>query len=106
MSRTQNIGWHRGRPRLWMEGAWLADMGFPKGMPYKVAFGPNAIEFAACGIGATDGERRVSGKQKAGQWIPIIDINGSCLQFSGKVTIDGGAGVMTVRPAERLKETA
>lgn len=56
--RTVKIGEHRGGPRLWLEGKWLHDAGFEKGM--KIATAAMFGEFIICR--QDSGDRIISGK--------------------------------------------
>jgi DNA (cytosine-5)-methyltransferase 1 len=80
-TRTYSIGVNRGRPRLWLEGTWLADAGFPRGAAFKTL-----ADQAAGTLTLTtheDGDRHVSGKTKGARQVSIIDINMAGLDFLG-----------------------
>jgi DNA (cytosine-5)-methyltransferase 1 len=80
-SKTLNIGMNRGKARLWIEGNWLAQAGFARGMAYTVeAFPDNGV----ISIKATpDGSRKVAGTTSR----PIMD-----LTKAGDMAAIGGAG--------------
>lgn len=69
------LGKHRGNLRLWFETLKLADVGLPKGTRYDLFEMPDGtLEIRP---DAVEGARVVSGKEKGGKTIPIIDINSS-----------------------------
>jgi hypothetical protein len=99
VSRTFTLGSNRGKPRLWLEGAWLAKLGFDaKQTQYRVYIlpGRNRIEIEA-GVGGTY-PRRVSGKGDR----PIIDITGDQLApFAGRtLTLTGTRGRIIITAEE------
>lgn len=66
-SAVHKIGKNRDKPRIWIEGKYLEQAGFPKGTIIKVNFEPNKII-----ITPGEGDNTVSGKKDK---YPIIDIN-------------------------------
>ena len=63
----RKIGSNRGRARVWLEGAWLADNGWARGVRFNVAMGAGRIVLER----APDGSRKVCGKANKHS---IIDI--------------------------------
>jgi len=97
MTKEISLGVNRGRPRLWLEGQWLAEGGFTRHARYTVAVQTDRTLKLVI---APDGERKVSGKtKKDGSDHPIIDFNGSDLQpYAGVVlSLTIAAGVITIR---------
>jgi len=80
-SKTLNVGLNRGKARLWIEGNWLAQAGFARGMAYEVtAYPDNGV----ISIKATpDGSRKVAGTVDR----PIMD-----LTKASDMAAIGGAG--------------
>ncbi len=70
-SKTLNIGMNRGKARLWIEGNWLAQAGFVRGMAYTVRAMPanNMLLIYA----DEQGSRRVAGTDSR----PIMDLTAS-----------------------------
>lgn len=71
--RSINVGEHRGKGRVWLEGNWLIDAGFARGTWYNVTVEPGTIVFQA---NPNNGARKVSGKGER----PIIDMNTEALK--------------------------
>lgn len=68
---VKHMGQHRGNARLWFETTALNDVGLSKGTRYDViTFGDKCIQL----VPNPKGDRIVSGKEKGGKTIPIIDI--------------------------------
>lgn len=84
---TSKIGFHRGSPRIWLEGAKPASAGFMPGMRYNVA--KNVEQRTLVLELALDGSRKVSKKTKAGKEMPIIDINSNELldMYAGEAKV-------------------
>jgi DNA (cytosine-5)-methyltransferase 1 len=92
--RTIRIGTHRGKPRLWLEGAWLAQAGFVRGTTYTFTIRNGVAHLRV----DPNGSRRVSGKVKAGTPVPVIDINAHDLTpLAGDAIVDVAAGHLTVK---------
>ena len=81
--RNVNIGTHRGKPRLWLEGTWLPRVGFQRGARYTAKFTPERIVLKV----EAAGTRTVSGKVKNGREVGVIDINSHDVPFTGAVTV-------------------
>ena len=99
-TKELNIGWNKGRPRLWLEGAVLAEAGFNRGDHYKVRIDRNLLELKI----DPEGKRKVSGKADK----PIIDMTGKTLEaagFSGdmrvKITGSPGKGWLSISKAHQ-----
>jgi DNA (cytosine-5)-methyltransferase 1 len=69
--QVKHMGQHRGNARLWFETQQLTEYGFHRGVRYDVVRTIIGIDLVA----SPQGTRTVSGKDKAGKVIPIIDIN-------------------------------
>lgn len=70
--KTFKLGQNKGKPRLWLEGSWLASEGFhAKLTQFTCELTATAITLRA----DANGNRRVSGKGER----PIIDITGDQL---------------------------
>lgn len=70
---VKHIGQHRGNARLWFETAALNEVGLTRGTKYRANYDPVAKTLTI--MADPQGERVVSGKEKGGKTIPIIDIN-------------------------------
>jgi DNA (cytosine-5)-methyltransferase 1 len=66
---TAKLGTHRDRPRVYLQGLYLARAGFEPGCHLHVTFGRKRVTLHL----DDEGERKVSGKQKGR--IPVIDLN-------------------------------
>lgn len=65
------VGRNRGKPRLWLQAAYMAEHGWDRGTRYNVTLSPGRVL-----IQATDeGKRKVAGKPGK----PIIDLNSKAL---------------------------
>ena len=64
---SRKIGRNRGKSRLWLEGACLADAGWKRGDRFAISFGAGRITITR----ETDGPRKVAGTDAR----PIIDTN-------------------------------
>lgn len=73
--QVKHIGQHRGNARIWFETLQLASFGFHRGERYDAVYNPDT--HVLCLITSKVGTRVVSGKDKGGKSIPIIDINDS-----------------------------
>lgn len=80
---TRNIGFNKGRPRLWLEKAILTDNGFKVGD--KITVSIEAVGRMNIDVNP-EGNRKVSGKGDR----PIIDLTGKILEEAG---FDGVAKV-------------
>lgn len=104
-TRTINLGANKGKPRIWLEGIWLHDLGFTRGAKFsaKVTTDENGSRLIL--RPDADGERTVSGKDKAGKPNPIIDLTGDWLApfitKARKLTIKQRAGPITITPGEQ-----
>ena len=68
MNKQLNVGVNRGKARLWIEGNWLAQAGFVRGMSYEVTAYPDN---GCISIKATpEGARKVAGTVDR----PILDL--------------------------------
>jgi hypothetical protein len=91
--KTISIGMNRGKGRLWLEGQWLAQAGFSRGLQFDAIVSNRTITLTV----NPEGKRRVSGKVKAGVTIPIIDMNGAELTpLIGKASVTIEAGRIVV----------
>lgn len=68
-TRATTLGQHKGRPRIYLQGKYLAEAGFASGKRITMSCGKGLVILHL----NTEGERKISGK-KQGQ-IPVIDIN-------------------------------
>jgi DNA (cytosine-5)-methyltransferase 1 len=75
---TLKLGQHRGNLRLWVEGNRLAKAGFSVGARFTVLWCNDHLFICA----QPDGDRKVSGRSRGGQALPIIDLNGPELAAS------------------------
>lgn len=81
--KTLNVGMNRGKARLWIEGNWLVQAGFVRGMAYRVdALPANGMLLI---VADPDGSRKVAGTDVR----PIMD-----LTHSGQMAAIGGAGAV------------
>jgi len=71
----QTIGSNKDRPRLWIEGIKLGVAGFVRGASYRVVVEEDRVRLVL----DPNGTRRVSGKSRSGQDIPVLDIQISAL---------------------------
>ncbi len=75
----KNIGSNRGSRRIWLQGADISRAGLGKGDLYEVISEGQSLTIKALKDGSktlTNGKPRVvSGKQKNGREVPVIDIN-------------------------------
>ncbi len=69
----RKITQHRGSPRFWLEGKQASRGGFEPGVRYTVTANPDK-KMIVLSVMDT-GQRMVSSKEKAGNRIPVIDIN-------------------------------
>jgi len=69
--REIKVGQAHGAPRVWLEGKRLAKAGFQIGAKYLLSVGNHCVTLKI----AADGERVVSAKKKAGEELPLIDLN-------------------------------
>ena len=67
------LGEKRGSPRLWLDGQMPERAGFAPGIKFSLVTDANG-QRVVLRI-ADDGERTVSGKEKNGRQLPVIDIN-------------------------------
>lgn len=67
-SKQLNVGMNRGKARLWIEGRWLADAGFTRGMAYTVR--PMPENGMLLIYADPEGSRRVAGTVDR----PILDL--------------------------------
>jgi len=91
ITRELTIGIANGSPRLWLEGLWLRDAGFPAGQPYQAFTNGLTLELRTVKAGESDPTVRtrvVSGKDRKGDRIPVIDINsGKVVPMTGTVSV-------------------
>lgn len=96
VEKVVRVGRNRGKARLWLEGRWLADLGFVRGTKFAAVFTPNVI---ALHVKEPDYDigRTVSGKGDK----PIIDIAGARLEpWAGSdLALVGRPGIITIRRA-------
>jgi DNA (cytosine-5)-methyltransferase 1 len=87
--RSINIGTHRGKPRLWLEGTWLVEAGFTRGATYVASFGAGRIALRVLANGEDTKLRRrtVSGKTKNSRDVAVIDINSTDIPFTGAAKV-------------------
>jgi len=71
--KNVTLGEKRGSPRLWLDGPMPERAGFAPGMRFSMATDANG-QRVVLRI-ADDGDRTVSGKEKNGRHLPVIDIN-------------------------------
>ncbi len=110
MKRQFRLGTNRGRPRLWLEGAVLAQHGFARGEPFELSVSRACITILRGDArGSTvlpaihRSQRRVSGKtRKDGTDHPIIDINGSLLDafVDQDLLLVATPGSIVIRPVK------
>jgi DNA (cytosine-5)-methyltransferase 1 len=99
--RSINIGTHRGKPRLWLEGTWLGIVGFQRGAFFTTRITPGRITLKVLenGKAVRGTTRTVSGKTKNGRDVSVIDINSHDIPFTGAARVvpsfDGGTLVIT-----------
>jgi DNA (cytosine-5)-methyltransferase 1 len=96
------IGTNRGKPRIWIEGEWLHNLGFVRGAHFTATLDGRVLTLK---LAKADAEkvRTVSGKDKAGKPHPIIDLAGEWLQplvtADRKVTLAMAKGkIVITRP--------
>ncbi len=93
-TRTAKVGHHRGNPRLWFEGQWLADAGFTPGDSFDCRGRGGTLV-----IVAGEGSRTIS--QKKG--LPVLDVcNSIVTEILGdceRVNVVVGKGRLTITPA-------
>lgn len=81
---TRKIGLNRGKPRLWIEGKALLDVGFKKGDAFGVVVAGKVVTIHS----EVDGKRHIAGTVER----PIIDVNSSAvldgLTVGDEVTIN------------------
>lgn len=102
--RQNRIGQNRGRPRLWLDGQWLAAAGFAPGDRYQISTDWNRAVIARVADGQNPpGVRRVSGRP-GGK--PIIDIAGRAVEnmFAAvpaavEIAYRPGAGILFIQAA-------
>lgn len=97
--QVKHIGQHRGNARLWFESLQLAEYGFTRGARYDVNYDDKQGVLLL--TLAKDGTRIVSGKEKGGKSIPIIDINDS--KVLGKLADEPAVKVRMVQGAIRIE---
>jgi DNA (cytosine-5)-methyltransferase 1 len=73
--QVKHMGKHRNNARLWFETVALESVGLTKGTRYRAHWSKDHNGFVI--MADPQGERVVSGKEKGGRTIPIIDINSS-----------------------------
>lgn len=97
MTRTVNVGMHRGKGRLWLEGLWLAKAGFSRGDLITVTVFDAAVDIRR----DSKGDRKVSGKDRGGVSIPVIDVNSADMTpLVGPLVVTGSEGwLVLTRPA-------
>ncbi len=92
--RTAKVGFHRGNPRLWFEGAWLLEAGFTPGDSFDCRGRGSSLL-----IVAGEGNRTIS--QKKGK--PVLDVcNSIVTEILGdceRVKVVVGKGRLTITPA-------
>ena len=99
VAKHLNIGANRGRARLWIEGEILSAACLDRGRLYTIE--RRAVGFDL--IASARGERRVSGKTKAGTDVPIVDIATAALlaplvAAGGRVQLVATPGRLSVDP--------
>ena len=72
------IGANRGKPRIWLEGQWLHELGFVRGAHFTAAIDGGALKLRLASADKP-GARTVSGKDKGDRPNPIIDLSGDWL---------------------------
>lgn len=68
----RNIGWNKGRPRIWLEKAVLTESGFEAGDRIDITSEPDRMVITR----NPDGKRKVSGAPGR----PIIDLSGKTVE--------------------------
>lgn len=99
---VQKVGENKGKPRIWLEGKYLASLGFAADTRLSVSFQSGKIVIEAC----EGGDRKVSSRRSR----PIIDLNtndivaaiGQCEKV--EVTTEAGRIVITQAEIERRAE--
>jgi len=104
-TKTAKVGLHRGNPRLWFEGKWLAAAGFAPGGTFVCQKrGGKLILLATNGGAKARGivgvERTIS--QKKGN--PVLDVCNELITHvlgqCGRVEVVVGTGRLTITPLE------
>ena len=95
-TKTAKVGLHRGNPRLWFEGQWLAAAGFTPGDNFDCR---GQREGGRLYLVAGEGTRTIS--QKNGR--PVLDVcNAVVTDILGdcdRVNVVVGKGRLTITPA-------
>lgn len=102
-TKTITLGANRGKPRIWLEGAWLHDLGFVRGAHFTAAIDGGTLILRLAKADAS-GARTVSGKDKGDRPNPIIDLAGDWLQpmatADRKLTIAMSKGRLVITKAD------
>jgi len=100
MKQSLKLGTHRKNRRVWLDNAeFLKKSGFKPGVSYNAFYRPitQSIELVL----HPEGLRKVSKKTKAGQDVPVIDLNstkvGWALGKVGRIVVEYEPGFITVR---------
>lgn len=85
--KTIHIGENRGKPRIWLEGIWLHDLGFTRGSTFACVLSPGPASESGrdtltifLHTGTVYPKRTVSGKDRGDKPNPIIDLSGEWLR--------------------------
>ncbi len=104
-TRKSNMTTHRGHSRLWLEGKWLAKVGFQYHTPYFAKFHKGSVTLEL----NINGDRNVSGRdrKKTGDWTPIIDISANSINKSLgdglAVLVTVESGLITITPDNEVQ---
>jgi len=79
-SKILKVGTNRGKPRAWVEGKFLIDAGWVRGVTYHQTIENGTLVLSA----HESGKKRVAGSV----WRPVLDLNGGYLTplFEGCLT--------------------
>ena len=95
------LGFHRGSPRLWIEGKKLKAAGFSWGSKYRIEQTSDGLVISL----ADDGPDTVAGRTRNGQELPIIDRHESSwsqLFPSGRVSVKFFTNRILVNDSQRI----
>lgn len=102
MDKIIALGTNKGKPRIWIEGSWLHDLGFSRGRSFTATLSGQTLTLALCAE-RTPGRRTVSGKDKGNKPHPIIDLTGEWLTpmitADRRLALSGSRGRIVITPA-------
>jgi DNA-cytosine methyltransferase len=101
---TAKLGSHRDRPRVYLQGLYLARAGFEPGCRIHASFSRRRVTLHL----DTEGERKVSGKQQGR--VPVIDLNTKELRYAlgsaETLTVRVSDSKITISPSRTAKKLA